>query len=110
MAEIFEKFNSKSVSGDRLNWSVLNMLHKVIYFRKKMVACEKHPFLRALRRWDVLRETYPAAKSVEKRMFSQAKKIGPSGQKLPNSSSRINYHVKPEVYFVRISQGHPTRI
>lgn len=35
MAEIFEKFNSKSVSGDRLNWSVLNMLHKVIYFHKK---------------------------------------------------------------------------
>ena len=31
-----------------------------------------HLFLLALRRWDVSRETSPAAKSEEKRMFSQA--------------------------------------
>ena len=33
----------------------------------------KHPFLLALRRWVPPRETSPAAKSKEKRMFSQAK-------------------------------------
>ena len=46
-------------------------------FVKSEISLRKHPFLLALRRWDVSRvsprETSPAAKSEEKRMFSQAK-------------------------------------
>ena len=45
-------------------------------FVKSEISLRKHPFLLALRRWDVSRvsprETSPAAKSEEKRMFSLA--------------------------------------
>ena len=59
--------SAKDAHGDILRINALISLEENHSLRK-------HPFLLALRRWGVSRETSPATKSEEKRMFSQARK------------------------------------
>ena len=67
------------------------------------IILRKHPFLLALRRWGRFHETSPAAKSEEKRMFSQARnQLAPF---LPKYSVvRILYPVRsPQSSFYTLS-------
>ena len=61
-------------------------------YRKELLSLRKHPFLLALR------ETSPAAKSEEKRMFSQAKgswKGVPYMSKMAKTGKSLNFGEGP---------------
>ena len=72
----------------------------VFCFLGQLCSLRKHPFLLALRRWG---QTSPAAKSEEKRVFSQATSCGTPVWNVRKESQIILFHPPLTVMFSALS-------